>query len=84
MPMRAEDPPAQAPEQRVVDRDEDRRARLGQALGNQGSDPQAELIGRPARAAEEAVRSAVIPDPASRAAGPSGRERPYRLALARR
>ena len=63
MPMRAVNPPAAALEQRVIDRDKDRLTRFAQAAHDQGGDPQPELIHRPSRLAEKAVRTAVIPNP---------------------
>jgi hypothetical protein len=50
-------------EQRVVDRDQYRCARLGQPLDDQHRDPQPELINRPARVTEEAMRARVMPNP---------------------
>jgi hypothetical protein len=59
--MRAPDLPARAAEQRVVDSQSDRRARLQKPVDEQIEQPQPEIIRAPLRASEEVVRAAVMP-----------------------
>ncbi len=61
MPEAAVDPAAQTMQQRVVNGDHDRRVRVAQAPGDDYREAQPELIDRPARIAQEAVRPGVMP-----------------------
>jgi hypothetical protein len=74
--MRAVNLAPQPVQQRVVDRDNDRLAGLRQALGDQLRHSQPELVDRPARVAEEAVRAGVMPDPRQPGADQHSRNRP--------
>ncbi len=65
--VRAPHPPPRAAEQRVIDGQADRRARLDEHRDQKVGQPQAQLVGLPARPGEEVVRATVMPH-----AGPPG------------
>jgi hypothetical protein len=61
--VRAPHAPPRATEQRVIDGQTDRRAGLDEHRHQEVGQPQADIVGLPARAGEEVVRAAVMPRP---------------------
>jgi len=70
--VRAPHLPARAAEQRVIDRQADRRARLDEHSHQEVQQSQTELVGIPAAAGEEVMRTTVMPHPSE----PGGLQHP--------